>query len=215
MTGCIRLILGPMFSGKTTELVNRYNRYVIGGKKVVVIKYSNDTRYDEKCISTHNGIKVEALSCTLLGELDDIVWKYDVVCIDEIQFYADADIICDKWANDGIIVEACGLNGTFNRTPFEPVSRLVPLAEDITYVKAICRNNGRDATYSHLTIQHDNSTTEIIGGIDKYTALDRENYVKENNVKFDIDEYRHKLSKIKKIDISELDGDTISDIAKN
>jgi len=215
MTGCIKLILGPMFSGKTTELINRYNRYVIGGKKVIVIKYSNDTRYDSKCISTHNGIKVEAFSCTLLGQLDNIVWMYDVVCIDEIQFYPDADLICDKWANDGIIVEACGLNGTFNRSSFDPISNLVPLAEDITFVKAICKSNGKDAVYSHLMIEHDNSTVEIIGGSDKYTALDRENYVKQNKINFEIDKYKLRIAKLRNINPDEIDESTVSEIAKN
>ena len=64
-----------------------------------------------------------------LEQVDNIIQDYDVVCIDEVQFYPDSSIFCDKWANQGKIVEASGLNGDFKRQPFEQISKLIPLAD--------------------------------------------------------------------------------------
>jgi len=180
--GMFELILGPMFSGKTTELINRYNRYTIGGRKCIMIKNANDIRYDEQNVTTHNNIKVQAIVCSLLQEIDLIINEYDVICIDEIQFYKDAYIYCDKWANDGKIVQACGLNGTYNKTEFKMISLLIPQVENIIYVTAICKETGNNAPFSYL-IEDGEGKEEIIGGEDKYKALDRityNNYINKN-----------------------------------
>lgn len=174
MTGKFNLILGCMFSGKTSTLIERYNRYTIGGKKCIMVKYKHDTRYDREKIVTHDGIKVNALLCEYLFEVDIVIQEYDVICIDEIQFYKDAHIFCDKWANDGKIVEACGLNGTFDRKPFETISKLIPLAENITYKTAICKDTGEEAVYSYRIT--DDMDEEIIGGDDIYSGVDRKTY---------------------------------------
>jgi thymidine kinase len=177
MVGKFNLILGCMFSGKTSTLIERYNRYAIGGKKCIMVKYKNDTRYDSEQIVTHDGIKVKALVCEYLFEVDSAIKPYDVVCIDEIQFYKDAHIFCDKWANDGKIVEACGLNGSFDRKPFESISRLIPYAENITYKTAICKDTGNDAVYTARTT--DDMDEEIIGGEDLYNGVDRKTYFRD------------------------------------
>lgn len=174
--GSINLVLGNMFSGKTTELVKRYKRYILSGKSCIMIKYINDIRYDENMVVTHDNIKIEAIPCTLLSEVNEIVKKYDVVCIDEVQFYADAHIFCDKWANQGKIVEASGLSGTFNRTPFYVVSRLIPLAETLVMLDAICVQTGKRGSFTKLTVENITGGIEIIGGADKYLPVDRKTY---------------------------------------
>lgn len=176
--GKINLILGPMFSGKTSTLISRYNRYTIGGKKCLMVKYKHDTRYDNKSIVTHDNIKLDAIVCEYLYEIDHLVKNYDVICIDEIQFYKDAHIFCDKWANNNLIIEACGLNGTFERKPFDIISKLLPLVENITYLTAICRETGNEATYSYRKTSE--TQEEVIGGSDKYSAVDRQTYFKNN-----------------------------------
>ncbi len=204
--GQFNLIIGSMFSGKSTELIRRYNRYTIGGKKCLMIKYKNDTRYDSEMVVTHDNIKINAIVCEFLSEADKFVKSYDVVCVDEVQFYQDAYIFCDKWANDGKIVEACGLNGTFNRTPFEIISRLIPKSENITFLKAICKETGNDAVYSQLntdTTGMNKDTSELIGGSDKYSASDRETYFKyhpSNSLQEYLDFYA-KLNKYENINL--------------
>lgn len=175
-TGSINLILGCMWSGKTGELIRRYNRHTIGGRKCIMIKYKNDTRYDSEMVVTHDGIKVNAIIADCLEQVNDAVQEYDVVCVDEVQFYKDAHIYADKWANQGKIVEACGLNGTFNRTEFPIISKLIPMAENISFLKAVCINTGNDATFSKINIQVDANVTEVIGSDDKYKAVDRKTY---------------------------------------
>lgn len=193
-TGTFNIILGSMWSGKTSELVRRYKRHTIGGRKCLMIKYKNDTRYDDEMVVTHDKIKVQGLVCEYLYEADDKVKEYDVVCVDEVQFYKDAHIFCDKWCNEGKIVEACGLNGTFNRTEFPIISKLIPLAENITFLKAVCKETGNDAVYSNINIDVENNVTEVIGGAEKYNAVDRQtffntNLKKENNTKNKLKEF--------------------------
>lgn len=173
-SGKINLIIGCMFSSKTSTLISRYKKYSIGGKKCIMIKNGMDTRYDENCISTHDLIKMNAIKCIDLSELDNIIKDYDVILIDEIQFFKDADQICDKWANDGHIIEASGLNGTSDRKPFDIISKLIPLAENITFLTAVCQNNGNDASFTKRLV--DNKNIVLIGGTDIYTAVDRKNY---------------------------------------
>lgn len=177
--GSIALILGCMFSGKTSELINRYNRYTIGGKSCIMIKHSHDNRYSSEQIVTHDGINVVAEICEHLYEMDRKVDKYDAVFIDEIQFYKDGHIFCDKWANEGKIVVACGLNGRSDRQPFEVISRLLPLVDDLTYLTAICRDNGENAVYSKRVSEDKGAI--VIGGADKYCAVDRKNFFEFDN----------------------------------
>jgi thymidine kinase len=169
----IMLILGPMFSSKTTELIRQYNRNSIGNKKCIMIKYSGDDRYDNDNVITHDGIKVKAIKCKKLIDVDSIIYDFDVICIDEIQFYSDGDIYCDIWANLGKKVYACGLSGTYKRTEFPVISRLIPKVEKIKFVRAICKENGNEASFTKLDLLPNNDQIEIIGGPEKYRAVDR------------------------------------------
>lgn len=166
-----------MFSGKSTILLTRYRRYQIAGKKCLLIKYAKDIRYGESAemLVTHDKLSYKATSCNLLAEANDFIQDYDVICIDEIQFYEDAHIYCDLWANSGKIVEVCGLNGDFRRKPFEQISRLVPMAESITFVTAVCEDTGNDACFS-MRLSNEKEQ-EVIGSTDKYKAVSRARYL--------------------------------------
>lgn len=178
-SGKLRLILGCMWSGKTSELISRYNRYTLGGKKCLMIKYKYDTRYTgEDKLVTHSGIVVNSVACSMLYELEKVVNAYQVICIDEIQFFKDGHIFSDKWANEGKIVEVCGLNGTSERKPFDVISKLVPLVDKIKMFNAVCKETGKSAIYSHRF--SDDVGEIVIAGDDKYVALDRNTYLKEN-----------------------------------
>jgi thymidine kinase len=177
MDGKLNLIMGPMFSGKSTILLTRYRRYQIAGKKCLLIKYAKDNRYtdSEEMLVTHDQISYRATSCNKLAEVHDFVQDYDVICIDEIQFYEDASHYCDLWANSNKIVEVCGLNGDYLRKPFEQISLLVPLADDISFVTAVCKATGKDACFTMRL--SDEKEQEVIGSTDKYQAVSRERYL--------------------------------------
>lgn len=173
MVGKLNLICGPMYSGKTSELCRRYTRYKLAGKKCLLIKYKNDNRYNNNKLATHDKKMYDAINCSLLKEIDTKIIKYDVICIDEIQFYEDAHIYTDKWANEGKIVEACGLNGNYKREPFEQISKLIPKVENITFLTAIDEVNGEEASFTKRIV--DSQETELIGGKESYVACSRLN----------------------------------------
>jgi thymidine kinase len=177
----LNLIIGPMFSGKSTELLRRYRRYKLAGKKCLLVKHVSDTRYSDgtdSMIITHDNIKYSAIKCSQLEELVNIVENqllqyYDVILIDEIQFYSDAHL-CDKWANL-VTVEACGLSGDFERKPFEQISNLIPKADNITFLTAICKLSGQEAPFTKRTSNE--KTKIVIGGADCYQAVSRDIYM--------------------------------------
>lgn len=175
LKGVIRLYIGPMFSGKTSSLLEAYTRHSIGQRKCLLIKHSFDDRYNATDVATHDGRKLTStIVCNCLYEADYLVNKYQVVCIDEVQFFEDAPIFCDKWANQGLVVEASGLCGTYTRDEFPVISRLIPLAEEVYKKMAVCRESGKDASYTFRTSNE--TGTVVIGGADKYKPVDRQTY---------------------------------------
>ena len=179
-SGSLHLIIGPMFSGKTTELLRIYNRYKIANKLCVLVKYKDDTRYDSNHkVVTHNNKCDEAqFVCTHLSDIfkNENIINANIICIDEIQFYPDADIICDMWANNGKTVIVSGLNGDYKREPFEIISKLIPKAENITYLTAICKQTGKEACFTKRKRKIKNKDLLLIGGEETYCAVTRKNY---------------------------------------
>ena len=172
-SGIIHLILGPMYSGKTTELLRLYRRYQIAKKNCVIIKYGEDQRYHTNKVVTHDNVQYESLNAILLSGLFKMpsIERADVICIDEIQFYNDAPDICDMWANNGKIVIASGLNGDFKREPFDVISKLLPKAEEVTFLTAICNKTGEPAAFSKRI--SDEKQVKVIGGVESYVAACR------------------------------------------
>lgn len=183
--GFITLIIGPMFSGKTTTLIDLCERYTIAGKKCLLVKHSSDNRYSNDEIITHSGLtcKQTTTNTGSLGDIDTIVHDFDVIGIDEIQFYEDAPKYCNEWANNGHTVICAGLNGTFERKEFRVISKLIPLSEKIIQKHAVCRETGNNATFSYKI--SNNKDIIDIGGSDKYIAVDRKtfNQLEKKNIK--------------------------------
>ncbi len=179
--GSIHLIIGPMYAGKTTELIRLKNRAEIAGKKCLVIKYQNDTRYDVSKLSTHNLIMIEAISSinnSLKQTMHNIVnlQEYDCVFIDEIQFYKDGANVCDELADAGYEVIVSGLQGDFERKRFECIADLIPHAEKITHLTAIDSTTGEEAAFTaRITNEIEQ---ECIGSNEMYLAVDRLHHLK-------------------------------------
>ena len=173
----IQLIMGPMFSGKSTELLRRINRFKIAKKVCVLVKYINDNRYDKNNICTHDQKKTEAFSCKTLSEIPKTVLdSADVIGIDEGQFFSDIVEFSDLWADKGKIVIISALDGTYKKEPFPVIAKLIPKCEGITKLFAVCMLCGKDASFSkRLTTEEGD---EIIGGIEKYISVCRTCYNK-------------------------------------
>jgi len=147
-TGYLKIILGCMFAGKTTELIKEYNKHMSCNFKCCIINHSIDDRYntDNTQMSTHNNKIVECKSCNNLRELfgndykNNIVDKYDVFLINEGQFFKDlydcVDIIVNEKKKK---VYVCGLDGDYKRKKFGSILDIIPLCDDIVKLKGICK----------------------------------------------------------------------------
>lgn len=170
--GHLQVILGPMFAGKTTELLRRLRRYALAKKSCLVIKYRKDTRYSEDLLATHDRQMHIATSCERLAEVEEEALKHDCLGIDEGQFYPDLVDFCDKMANMGKIVIVSALDGTFQRKPFNDVLCLIPRAEIVIKLTAVCMVCNEDAHFSKRIVEA--GEVEVIGGADKYIAVCRD-----------------------------------------
>lgn len=167
--GQIQLIMGGMFSGKSTELMRRFRRYLLGGKRCILLKYADDTRYcsdNVQKVVTHDRISEDAVAVRHLYDVD--VSDFDVICIDEGQFMKDLVGFCDEMARGGKVVVVAGLDGSFLRKPFQNIAELIPLADHVDKLTAICMRCGNDAPFTKCISQE--TEFQVIGGADKYEA---------------------------------------------
>jgi thymidine kinase len=122
------MIIGPMFAGKTTELINRVAHAELANQRCLVLKYSPDVRYSQSNVATHNLRFHAAVPCDhLLPNLPRAL-KCDVVAIDDAQFFPDLVEFCAALAMRRNRVVVAGLDSTFQRQPFGRVADLIPFA---------------------------------------------------------------------------------------
>lgn len=143
--------MGPMFAGKSTELLRRVQRLEISGKKCLSIKYSADERYSKDSISTHDKHLRPAIACKKLDEVKDNWKKFDVLGIDEGQFFEDIVEFAEMAANDGKIVIMSALNGTYEKKGWANILELIPLCEKVKKLSAICKVCSSNANFTFRT----------------------------------------------------------------
>ncbi|XWS12942.1 hypothetical protein CRYUN_Cryun37aG0133100 [Craigia yunnanensis] len=179
--GEIHVIVGPMFSGKTTTLLRRIQAESNNGRTVDVIKSNKDTRYGLDSIVTHDGMK---LPCWALADLSsfrpkigpDAYDQLDVIGIDEAQFFEDLyDFCCEAADHDGKTVIVAGLDGDYLRRSFGSVLDIIPLADSVMKLTARCELCGKRAFFTLR--KTDETQTELIGGADVYMPVCRQHYV--------------------------------------
>ncbi|CAI9538964.1 unnamed protein product [Staurois parvus] len=169
--GQIQVIFGPMFSGKSTELMRRVRRFQIAQYKCLVIKYAKDIRYSEEQLATHDRHTMSAVSTCNLADLFTEAMNYCVIGIDEGQFFPDVVHFCEEMANRGKTVIVAALDGTFQRKHSGDILSLVPLAESVVKLNAVCMECYREASYTkRLGAEKE---VEVIGGADKYHSVCR------------------------------------------
>ena len=178
--GWVEVICGPMFSGKTEELIRRVNRAIIAGQKVEIFKPSTDYRYDRDRIVSHNNVTVRSTVVSFAGDILLFAGDCDVVGIDEGQFFDDQLIAAaQKLANQGKRVIISCLNLDFKGNPFGPVPQLLAVAEYIARLHAICVKCGSLASYSYRV--NESQSQVLIGEKDYYEARCRECFNKGKN----------------------------------
>jgi len=174
--GRIELILGPMFSGKSTRLIELIRKYVYKAKKTIMIKFFADKRYSEKSeVVTHDLIKYDSIDCKNLRDSYDLIKNYDVIGIDEGQFFPDLVEVCEELALQKKIIIIAALNGDFRMEPFPVISRIISKADKIKLLKAYCFHCHKDAKYSLRIVQ--SNETVLIGAGEAYKPACRECHV--------------------------------------
>ncbi|KAM3660473.1 thymidine kinase, cytosolic isoform 1-T1 [Ammospiza maritima maritima] len=172
--GQIQVIFGPMFSGKSTELMRRVRRFQLAQYRCLLVKYAKDTRYSSSGVCTHDRSTMEALPAGLLHDVYQEALGAAVIGIDEGQFFPDIVEFCEKMANIGKTVIVAALDGTFQRKAFGSILNLVPLAESVVKLNAVCMECFREASYTkRLGAERE---VEVIGGADKYHSVCRACY---------------------------------------
>lgn len=186
-SGRLIVICGPMFAGKTQELIKRITVYRLAGKKVAIFKHAIDNRYSEYAICTHpdsSGTQKneDAINVNSMAEkrINTITSSHDVIIIDEGNFF-DMSLVhyCQYWCNHGKIVIVAGLNGDIHQSHFGLLHLLYPMADKIIHLHAICTvsNCGEKAIY---TIEkHPSSGTSVlrVGGSDLYQSVCRKHLI--------------------------------------
>ncbi len=171
--GRIELILGPMFSGKSTRLIEVIRKYTYKAKKTIMIKFYADKRYSEKSeVVTHDLLKYDSIDCKNLRDSIETLKQYDVIGIDEGQFFPDLVEVCEELAALKKIIIIAGLNGDFRMEPFPVISKIISKADKIKLLKAYCFNCHKDAKFSLRIVQ--SNETVLIGAGEAYKPACRE-----------------------------------------
>lgn len=193
--GRIELIIGPMFSGKTSELIKRIRKFSFGknAKKTIILKWGSDYRNDEKknTLKTHDGHEVNCYrvpnQLTVNGKIipsisfSKLLKECDVIGIDEGHFFPEIDDLvtfCEFLSNEmDKIVIVTALNGDFRRKPFMEVLKLIPKCESVIKLNAVCTDcSSAEAAFTRKKVQ-DNQIIDV-GGSEKYESVCRKCYFK-------------------------------------
>ncbi len=181
--GWIEVITGPMFAGKSQELIRRITTLSFAKKSIVAFKPRIDNRYDESRIASHDGEKYEAHAITSPLEMLAFVKPgTEVVGVDEAQFFDRSLIdILESFASRGIRVIAAGLDLDFRGEPFAIMPELLARAEFITKLEAVCTICGCGATRTQRIIEgrpaHFDDPVVLVGAKESYEARCRKHHL--------------------------------------
>jgi thymidine kinase len=182
----LEVIIGPMFSGKTSELIRLVEREIYARRKAAIFKPSFDTRYSAKQVASHNGLRYGAYSiaATKVGvsRIASVAAskKLDVIGVDEVNFFPEAIVdVLDAQASRRKVI-ACGLNLNFKAEPFLSTMELAARADRVRYLSAVCVRCGGEATRTQRLVNGKpaprSSPVIIVGGKELYEPRCRDCY---------------------------------------
>ena len=174
--GYIEVVVGPMYSGKSEELIRRIKRAKIAKQQVVVFKPKIDNRYSKEDVVSHSGYSVDAISISTSKDIYNFIDENtQVVGIDEVQFFDDNIVdVCIDLADKGIRVICAGLDMDFKGEPFGPTPRLLAVCEFVDKIQAICSVCGQPATRTQRLIDGKPAKYDdpiiLVGAVESYQA---------------------------------------------
>ena len=172
-SGCIEVVCGSMFSGKTEELIRRLRRAQFANQKIAIFKPTVDNRYSDVEVVSHDFHKLTSTPIKDPADMLKVGPEVKVVGVDEAQFFGDSLVeVCQTLANRGVRVIVAGLDMDYLGQPFGPMPRLMAVAEDVQKVHAICVKCGALATFSHRLSKSQDLV--LLGEKDVYEPLCRD-----------------------------------------
>ena len=174
----LEVIMGPMFSGKTSELIRLVEREVYAKKQGAIFKVAFDKRYSAKQVVTHNGLRYAAYTVASSSEglrrIEDLTESrgLDAIGVDEVNFFPQELVgVLDRLADSRKVI-ACGLNLNFKAEPFPTTMQLAARADRVRYLSAVCVVCGQEATRTQRLIGGKpaprNSPIIVVGGKEIY-----------------------------------------------
>jgi thymidine kinase len=173
--GGIEVICGPMFCGKSEELIRRLRRSTIARYAVVCVKPSIDDRHAVDDVISHAGARIGARAIGDPRELLELRGEADVIGIDEAQFFDSRLVaVCEDLAASGLSVICAGLDRDYRGLPFGLMPELLSIADRVTKLQAVCVQCGGDATLSQRLVDGApapfDDATVVVGGAERYEA---------------------------------------------
>ncbi len=173
--GWLEVVCGPMFSGKSEELIRRLRRAEIAGQRALILKPRIDDRYDIGHVVSHAGAKMRAVAVMRPEEMVGISVGYDAVGIDEVQFFPPAIVaVVERLVERGSRVVAAGLDQDFRGLPFGSMPELLCRAELVDKLQAVCHRCGGPATMTQRLVDGQpaaaDGETIVVGALDSYEA---------------------------------------------
>ena len=173
--GWLEVVCGPMFSGKSEELIRRLRRAEIAGQRALIVKPRIDDRYDIGHVVSHAGARMRAVAVSEPEEIPGLVEGYDVVGVDEVQFFGPAIVdVLDGLVERGMRVVASGLDQDFRGLPFGSMPELLCRAELVDKLQAVCHRCGGPATMTQRLVDGHpapaDGETVVVGALEQYEA---------------------------------------------
>lgn len=182
-TGYLELILGPMWSGKTSMLLTYHRQLCFCKLKVCVINFKADDRYSETMLSTHDKQMIPCIMGFSMEEIMQVeenakqINECDVILVNEGQFFHDiVEFTIEMVEERHKKVYICGLDGDFKREKIGKLLDLIPLSDKVTKLRALC-GKCKDGTHAPFSFRNTNSIEQVlIGADDIYVPLCRKCY---------------------------------------
>ena len=184
--GWIEVICGPMFAGKSEELIRRVKTLSYAHQKIVAFKPAIDNRYDKSAIASHDGEKYQAFAIKSAEDILPLVESdVQVVAIDEVQVFKDNIVsICESLADRGVRVIVAGLDTDFRGEPFGVMPLLLARAEFVTKLSAACTVCGCAATRTQRLVDGKPANYDdpiiLVGAKESYEARCRKHHIVPN-----------------------------------
>ena len=189
--GYLEIILGSMYSGKSTRLLEIYKQCIFCNIPVIIINHSIDTRYHESMVSTHDKVMAPCIQTTKLND----IWDYndidchfnensenhlklrmaDVILINEGQFFKDLNTVVEDMLKHNKRIYICGLDSDFERKKFGQILDLIPLCDKVSKLTSLC-SQCKDGTPGIFSMRLTSEKQQTLVGSDNYIPVCRKCY---------------------------------------